>query len=206
MSSVTLSSATWRRRSAASTPFIVVHALIGSVVLGVGGAGPALAAPPQTLTFVDSGLSCSGLTTSGDPVSVAAYASADFGSGAYVRVGTDENQPLEAFGSGQWEGDRLGFDLTVYDGPEGEPIGSGTFTASTTDTSSTASSSHGGSGNQRVRIHTVETTLGRVRTYCPSSGRCSNPAGTSSWRRGQEAARTPRPPRDGPGRARGRRS
>ncbi|SDR85870.1 hypothetical protein [Actinopolymorpha singaporensis] len=118
----------------------------------------ATAAPPTTQTSFQAGLQCSGTTTTGEQVFVTAGASSDFGDFAYVAVGPDEAPVLSGYGTGSWNDGAPAYPLDVYDA-EGEPVGSGAFTATTTVTAQVETDGRNDNGNQHVKSHTVASTL-----------------------------------------------
>ncbi|MFD2078304.1 hypothetical protein [Actinopolymorpha cephalotaxi] len=118
----------------------------------------ASAAPPTTQTSFHAGLQCSGTTTTGEAVFVTAGASSDFGDFAYAAVGPDDAPVLNAYGIGSWNDGSPSYELDVYDA-EGEPAGSGAFTATTTVTAQVETDGRNDNGNQHVKSHTVASTL-----------------------------------------------
>lgn len=136
--------------------------LVAAVALLVGLSWPptSMAAPPETVTEYNARLECTGITSSGEPVSVLTGSSAQFGDQVTVTVGDPGNPRLTAFGiSGGWEGREIAFALAVGDGGGHlEPL-LGSFTATLTETSITEHTDRGGSGNQHVRATIVTATL-----------------------------------------------
>jgi hypothetical protein len=122
-----------------------------------------MAAPPETVTEYNASLTCMGTTSGGEPVLVMTGTSAQFGDQLVATVGDPEEPRLTAYSvSGGWEGREISFDLKVFAGNGGgnlEPPLLGSFTATTTETSTTEHTDRGGSGNQHVRATIVSATL-----------------------------------------------
>lgn len=121
--------------------------------------GVAAAAPPETVTEVDTGLDCTGTTSTGLRVWVTTGSSARFGDSLFGLVGSDEDPEVLYFGSGAgWSGDSVAFPLEVLT-PDREPLGTGAFSATVRTTATTETTSRGGNGNQHVRTTTVAERL-----------------------------------------------
>ncbi|MEQ4208821.1 hypothetical protein [Actinopolymorpha sp. B9G3] len=138
-----------------------VRAIAGLAVAGsvsVATAVPSFAGPTYTVTTFQAGVTCTGATTKGDPVFATAGSSTDFGDFAFVRVGTDDDPLVEAFGTGSWNDGNLRFVLDVYS-PEGEFVGTGDFAATTSITAQTETTDNTRNGNQHVRSESVASTL-----------------------------------------------
>ena len=144
------------------TPGVLVAAI--ALLGGWSWPSTSMAAPPETATEYNASLECTGTTSGGEPVLVITGTSAQFGDQLVATVGDPEEPRLTAYSvSGGWAGSEISFDLEVYAGGEGgghlEPPLLGSFTATTTETSTTEHTDRGGSGNQHVRATIVTATL-----------------------------------------------
>ena len=143
------------------TPGVLVAAV--ALLGGLSWPSTAMAAPPETVTEYNAYLECTGTTSGGEPVFLTTGTSSQFGDQVFARVGDPEEPRLTAYGvSGGWEGRDIAFSLEVFAGNGGgnlEPPLLGSFTATTTETSTTEHTDRGGSGNQHVRATIVTATL-----------------------------------------------
>ena len=139
--------------------------LVAAVALlgGLSWPSTAMAAPPETVTEYNAYLECTGTTSGGEPVFLTTGTSSQFGDQVFATVGDPEEPRLTAYGvSGGWEGREIAFDLEVFAGNGGGNLELpllGSFTATTTETSTTEHTDRGGSGNQHVRATIVTATL-----------------------------------------------